>query len=744
MTLATITPVRRLAWRPSGDPRWARPLLAVLLAATAVAYLWGLSRNQWGNDFYAAAVQAGTRSWKAFLFGSFDASSFITVDKTPASLWVMELSGRIFGFSSWSLLVPQALEGVASVAVLQATVRRWFGPAAGLLAGTVLASTPVAALMFRFDNPDALLTLLLTGAAYAVTRALEQEARATRWLLVAGVLLGFGFLAKMLAAFLVVPGFAVAYLWAGPSRLWRRVVQLLWAGLGIAAGAGWWVAIAQLTPASARPYFGGSTDNSVLQLAIGYNGLGRLDGSERAGMAGRAGHGLADQALAGRGGLAGTTGRGDLGAGHGLAGHGDLGTGHGLAGHGGFGGSAGITRLLGPQFGGQVAWLLPTALLILMALLWRSRSAPRTDRTRAFALLWGGWLVVSGLTFSYMQGIIHPYYTLALTPAIAALVGVGARVLAVRAAAGGQAPPAQGTARGPVRGGRRPAWPGHLFLALLVAVTGWWEFELLARSPGWLPWLRWTIAVTAAIAALMIVAAGLRGPDAAEPDAGQADAGQADAAGALAAQPAAGADGRRRAAMLLGAMPWGLTLAAGLAGPVAYSVKTIDTTHTGGMPTAGPAVAHAFRGPGRFPGGTRPDGALLALVTANAARYRWVAATVGSMTAAPIELASGGDPVLAIGGFSGSDPAPTLRRFEALVAARQVHYYIARAGGGPGSRGDGPGAGDTADYGQLTGFGGGPAAAAIASWVAAHFTPRSLGAITVYNLTVPAHRVAGP
>jgi 4-amino-4-deoxy-L-arabinose transferase-like glycosyltransferase len=210
------------------DPAWARPALLALLAATATLYLVGLSRNGWANAFYAAAVQAGTRSWKAFFFGSFDAANFITVDKPPASLWAMEISARIFGLNSWSLLVPQALEGVATVGVLYATVRRWFGPAAGLIAGAVLAVTPVATLMFRYDNPDALLVLLLVLSAYAITRALESGR--TRWLALTGALLGFGFLTKMLQAFLVLPVFALVYLVAGPPRLGRRIWQLLVGG----------------------------------------------------------------------------------------------------------------------------------------------------------------------------------------------------------------------------------------------------------------------------------------------------------------------------------------------------------------------------------------------------------------------------------------------------------------------------------------------------------------------------------
>ena len=278
------------------DPRWARPALLALLLATAVLYLAGLSRSGYANEFYAAAVQAGTKSWKAFLFGSLDSSNFITVDKTPASLWVMELSGRIFGFSSWSLLVPQALEGVAAVGVLYAAVRRWFGGPAALIAGAVLALTPVATLMFRFDNPDALLVLVMTLAGYTITRAIESGR--TRWILLTGALLGLGYLTKMLQAFLILPAFALVYLWAGQPALGKRIWQLLAGAGALVVAAGWWVVIDLLTPAADRPYVGGSTDNNILQLTFGYNGLGRLDGTENSpgggsGAARRLGEGVA-------------------------------------------------------------------------------------------------------------------------------------------------------------------------------------------------------------------------------------------------------------------------------------------------------------------------------------------------------------------------------------------------------------------------------------------------------------------
>ncbi|MBO0840046.1 MAG: glycosyltransferase family 39 protein, partial [Sciscionella sp.] len=263
-------------WLDAAGGRWQRPALIALLAATALLYFWDLSASGYANSFYAAAVQAGTRSWKAWLFGSLDSSNAITVDKPPAALWVMVLSCRIFGFHSWSLLAPQALEGVGAVWLTYATVRRWSGPAAGLLAGGALALTPVAVLMFKFDNPDALLVLLLCAAAYCTTRAVETAN--LRWLLLAGGALGFGFLTKMLQAFLILPGLALVYLIAAPTGIWRRVWQLLAGGLAIVVSAGWYVLLVQLWPASSRPYISGSTDNSLMQLALGYNGLQRLSG----------------------------------------------------------------------------------------------------------------------------------------------------------------------------------------------------------------------------------------------------------------------------------------------------------------------------------------------------------------------------------------------------------------------------------------------------------------------------------
>jgi 4-amino-4-deoxy-L-arabinose transferase-like glycosyltransferase len=605
--VATPTLSRRPApgrHRPPAPPpplrpqaRWERPALLALLAGTAVLYLWNLSASGYANDFYAAAVQAGTQSWKAWLFGSLDSGNAITVDKPPASLWVVVLSARIFGYSSWSLLIPQALMGVASVALLRAAVRRWAGPGAGLLAGAALAVTPAAVLMFRFDNPDALLVLLLVAGAYATVRAIDAVSvrASTWWLVAAGAAVGFGFLTKMGQALLVVPAFGPAYLVAGPTRLRTRLLQLLAALGSMIVSAGWFVALVELWPADSRPYIGGSTTNSLLELALGYNGLGRILG-----------------------------GSGNGGGGGGFGG-----------GNSGFGGAAGILRLFTDELGLEISWLLPAALIALVALVVVSWGRPRTDRPRAAALLRGGWTLVTALVFSFMSGTMHPYYTVALAPGIAALVGVGAHALWTR----------------------RASLLARRTLALMVAATAAWSFTLLASSTESFAWIRWVVAGLAvpAVAGLLVGA------------------------------------GRLRRVALVGVVAAVLT---GLAGTSAYAVATASAAHTGSIPSVGATSSAMGGGPGG--GGPRGMGGgmggdagtnteLTALLTATDGT--WSAAVATSQTAASLELATD-TAVMSTGGWGGSDSAVTLEQFQAYVASGQISYYV---GGG---QGGGPGGGD--------------------------------------------------
>jgi 4-amino-4-deoxy-L-arabinose transferase-like glycosyltransferase len=676
---------RRL-WRgPETSPAWERPSLWALLSVTAFLYLYGLGRSGYGNTFYAAAVQAGTKSWKAFFFGSSDAANFITVDKPPASLWVMEVSARIFGVNAWSLLVPEALMGVGTVALVYVAVKRWFGHGAGLIAGVAMATTPVAALMFKFDNPDALLVLLLTGAAYALLRAVEDGR--TRWLVLCGALIGTGFITKMLQAFVVLPVFALVYLICAKPTLPRRLLQVLYGGLATLAAAGWWVAAVALTPAADRPYVGGSQDNSILNLVFGYNGFGRLTGNENGSVVG--------------GGQQGTSGQW---------------------------GPTGIFRMFNSEFGGDASWLIPAALVLLVFGLILTARRARTDLQRAALLAWGGWLLVTGLTFSLAGGIIHPYYTVALAPAIGALVGIGAGLLWQH----------------------RESWLARIGLASALVAAGVWSYVLLDRTPSYAPALRVIVVVTTIGAAVWLL-------------------GMTRLTGRLALAVA------------------GLGLVAALAGPTAYTLTTVQAAHTGAIPSAGPSGQGNGFGPGgggggggrpggglgqrptgsatrtgqappNFAGGQVPQGlggqgqrggaaaggfgtarggvggaggaggllsgstsntALTAALKADASSYTWVAATVGSNNAAGYQLASG-DPIMSIGGFNGTDPAPSLAQFQSYVAAHKIHYFI------PGGTGGGPGGGAS---------GTSSVASQITSWVEAHNTATTLGGTTVYDLS---------
>ncbi len=630
------------------DPAWARPALIALLVFTALAYLVDLSTSGYANSFYAAAVQAGTKSWKAFFFGSIDSSSFITVDKPPASLWLMALSGRLFGFSSWSMLVPQALEGVAAVALLHAAVKRWFGAGAGLTAGALFALTPVAALMFRFNNPDALLVCLLVAGAYCLTRAIE--AGATKWVLAAGAMVGLAFLAKMMQAFLVLPAFGLVYMLAAPGGLRRRLAQTLAGGAAIVLSAGWWVAIVALWPAASRPFIDGSPNNSILNLITGYNGLGRIFGSNGPGGGGGAN----------------------------------------------FSGPTGLLRLFNSAMGAQASWLVPGALLALAVGLWSSRRAPRSDRTRAALLLWGGWLIVSGLVFSLGSGVIHTYYTVALAPAIAAPIAItGSRLWSERHTARARA-----------------------LAAVAVLLTATWSWVLLDRTAQWQSWLLVLVPLSAALAL----------------------------AGLLAAP--------RLRLLGRGFLPAtaACALVACLAGPIAYSAQTIATAHTGSIPSAGPGASGIGVGGA---GDETVSSALAKALKANSGAYRWVAAVAGSQSAASLELATGGEPVMAIGGFSNEGGKITLAQFKRYVAQGDIHYYLASGGGGggiqvkAGGRAPGaaqPGGGTQGPPGGIppraafasAGAGGLPGDAgsnAITTWVKAHYKTVTVGGQTLYDLT---------
>ena len=637
---------------------WERPAFLGLLLATAILYLVNLTANGWANSFYSAAVQAGSANWGAFLFGSSDAANSITVDKPPASLWLMEISVRLFGLSSFAVLLPEVIMGVVTVALVNLIVRRHFSAQAGLLAGGVLALTPVAALMFRFNNPDALLVLLMTLAVYFTLRGIESGR--LRWILWAGAMIGFGFLTKQLQAFLIVPVLVAAYLWMSKLAVGKRLLHLVGALGTLVLAAGWWVAIVELVPASMRPFIGGSQSNSFLELTFGYNGLGRLTGSETGSVGGGGGAGTSPSW-----------------------------------------GATGILRMFQSEIGGQISWLLPAALVVMVvgfALFWK---LPRTDPRRTVLFLFSGWLLVTAVFFSFMAGIFHAYYTVALAPPLAGVVVVGGSLLWSR---------------------RAEPW-ARIIGAATIVLTGFWAYTLLAEASTWLPWLKWVVLALSVVAGLLLLLP-------------------------------------TRGRMLAGAT-LAVTIVSGLLAPAAYSLETVSTAHAGSIVTAGPTVAGSgfgggaggfrggfrggFAGPGAATGGTPPalpkgitpgtarafggggggmSGLLgggtvskqvVALLSKDANSYTWVAAAVGSNNASGYQLASG-DPVMPVGGFNGTDPSPSLAQFQAYVAAGEIHYFV---GGGA--------------FGQASG--GSSDSAKITAWVAKTFTATTVDGVTLYDLS---------
>lgn len=575
---------------PAPTPLWARLGLIGVLLLSAVLVGWGLTRSGMSNTYYAAAVKSATVSWKAWFFGAIDPGSFITVDKPPLSIWLMGLSGRVFGFSSFSMLLPGAVCAVASVGVLHATVRRLAGHGPALLAAGALAISPVSIAIGRVNNPDALLVFLLILSAYLTVRAVQSGRTLT--LMGAGAVVGLAFMTKMLQGWMVVPALGAVYLLAGQPRLWTRVGQLALAGLSMVVVSAAWPLAVMLWPGSA-PYIGGSTDGSAWDLIFGYNGFGRLFGQ----------------------------GGGGGGA--------------------SFGGVAGWLRMFNAQVGGQIAWLLPLAGVSLVAGLWLGRGKPRTDPRRALFVLFGVWALVHFVIFSRQEGTFHPYYVSALAPAVAVLAGVGLWSMV---------------------GWARRSWAGAALLGAGLVLSAWVAVAVLARTPDFAPWLRTAIPIATAVAVYGVAA--LRVP---------------------ALLP--------RRAMAITAVA--ALLAVG-AGPASYAVATSGQALNGNNVTAGPATTSG--GPGGFGGGGGMGGgqdsassALIEYLEANQGSAKYLVAVSGSQAAAPIILATG-KAVVTMGGFTGSDNAPTVAQLEQMVSSGELQYVLVNDGNGGGRGGPGGGA----------------------------------------------------
>jgi 4-amino-4-deoxy-L-arabinose transferase-like glycosyltransferase len=584
-----------------------------------VLYVWNIGSGSYGNSFYAAAVKSMSYGFTNFLFGAFDPYGVVTVDKPPMALWPQVFSVWIFGFHGWAVLLPQVLEGVATVFVLHRTVRRWAGERVALLAAALLALTPITVAIDRDNNPDTLLVLLVVIGAYALTRAVQQEQTRCRtsWMLWCAFFIGCAFVTKMLEAWMVVPGVALAYLAGTTGLLRRRILDLLGAGVVLFVSSFWWSALHDWWPGP-KPYMGGSTDGTAWNLIFGYNGFGRIFGEG--------------------------FGRGGIGAGP--AGGAEV----PRAFSGLMGGGTGLTRMFNGQVGGQISWLLPAALLVLVIVaiagVRRMKAKlPSVPQQRAGWILWGGWLVVTALVFSYAQGIWHPYYTTMLAPAIAAICSAGAALL------------------WRYYRGDGAAW---LLLPITIAITAGWAFVLVSRDTAWQGWTRWAVLATAVVAIGGLVLGRL--------------------------------SPRQRPVLARAALVLGLVSA--LLTPAVWSVATADQHNSNGaMPAAGPRTA-LFVGGGTFPaGGQRAGGfgtSAARLTTQEAGILDYarrndggavitLAVEGGAPVASPFILASN-DLVIGMGGFSGTDNAPSVSQLQQWVQTGELRFILDAGRSGFGGR----------------------------------------------------------
>lgn len=615
---APVTLARRL---PRLSPRraWLIGLIAVALAA-GILTTWEVAQAS-RSDYYAAIAVSMSRSWSNFFFGALDPAGTVTLDKIPGSFWIPALFVRVFGFSTWAVVLPNALAAVGATVLTALTARRIAGTTAGLVAGAIVATTPILVAVSRSNQPESFFVLGLAAAAWASLHAVRRASPG--WLVAAGLFIAAAFQTYMLEAWALWPALAAAWL-CTRQRWWRKLWTLAVAGSVSAAGSVWWIAIVSLVPASDRPYIGSTLTNSPWEMVFGYNGLGRF----------------------------GATADSDAYRSFTPP----------------FSGEPSVVRLFNEQLAGQIAWLLPAAALAIVVL-WVLRAR------RSVTLFLAVWLVTFAAMFSIVDGM-HQFYTAALAGPIALSVGIAfawarrrrarwAQIALVATAA------ASALAISLVYGGF--SIPVALAQVVVAAVV----IALIARERGRRS-RRGVIAVLAAIALVLtplswsIVT--IAHPSSLNPVAGGvSDFGGGLGGGRSGGGPGAGfgADGRD-AGMDAGA-------SGGMAAPPAGMSPPAGAF--GGARDDGGSGAAGFGG---GLGGASVDQDVLAYLTGHAGDDRYLAATFGAQEAAGYILASDGGSFLPIGGFDGGDDVPTLARFEQLVADGDLTYVLMSQQGGPG------------------------------------------------------------
>jgi len=617
---------------------WHRLALGAITLISVFMNFYRLGQNGFGT-FYPAAVRSMMDNWHNFFFASYDPGGFVTIDKPPVGFWFEVLSAKIFGFNSVSILLPEALAGVLAVLLLYYLVRRHFGVVAGLLAALALALSPISIVTNRNDTIDSILALTILVGAWAVLRAAETGK--LRWLLLSAAIVGIGFNIKMMEAYLVVPAYGLLYLLAAPISIWKRVGHLALAALLLLVVSFSRIVAVDLTPASQRPYVDSTQDNSELSLALGYNGIERLLSQFGRGFGGGA-RGAGGNTPANTSNSSGNTNGNGTPFTNGNGGSTNAARNGTSRQPGGFGGAGGLfatgnpgpLRLFTEPLGSQIVWLLPLAILGMIALAWQRRPRLQIDRQQQSLLFWGMWLLTMGIFFS-VAGFFHQYYMTEMAPAIAALFGIGLVVM--------------------WQDYRRPGWRGWL-LPFALIVTAAEQIYILNSYPTWSQVLVPIIAVLCIIAAVMLIGA------------------------RIAPRIKVKAPGTRFLVPALCAGILALLLA-----PTVWAAIPVTQGTQADLLLAGPT--QTGDGGGNFAGGrggnTNTDTALIRYLEANQGTTKFLVAVPSSMTADSIILATN-KPVMSLGGFSGSDPILTTSQLATLVKNGTVRFFLMNSFNGGG------------------------------------------------------------
>jgi 4-amino-4-deoxy-L-arabinose transferase-like glycosyltransferase len=627
--------------RPNTSPSrlWQRLGLGGVMLVSIFMNFFQLGQNGFANTYYAAAIRSMLDNWHNFFFVAFDPGGFVSVDKPPLGFWLQAASAKIFGFTPFSIFLPQALAGVLSVLLLYHLVRRHFGVVAGLLAALALAISPISVLTNRNNTIDSTLVLVMLLGAWTVLKAAEKGK--LRWLLLCAVFVGLGFNIKMLEAYLVVPAYGLLYLLAAPRRIWIRIAHLALAALLMLTISLSWAVAVDLTPAASRPYVGSSQNNSELSLALGYNGIQRLIGQVFGGNSGATNTGnTSGNITPGQFPPSGTFNGGNFPRPEGgRFGQPPQGFGGGNGGGGGMfnTGNPGLLRLFNEPLGGQIVWLLPIALLGILALAWqrrpRFRGIPNFSPQQCSMILWSVWLLTMAVFFS-AASFFHQYYLSTLAPAICALFGIGAVVM--------------------WQDYRRSGWRGWL-LPLALLLTALEQIHIIVSNPSWGIWLIPLIAIPCAIAAAILIAARL--------------------------MPRLRLSARVLAPALC------VALLALILTSAVWSAIPVLANQAANLPVAGPS---GQTGTGFGGGNSIADTALITYLEAHKGNAKYLVAVISANEADAIILATN-QPVMALGGFTGSDPILTTTELAALVKNGTVRYFLLNGAGG-----SGPGGGQSA------------------------------------------------